>query len=112
MNISGITIAILRVPDIFSDSISALSNFGYEYKLSKTASPWDNTYEVVCQSNGQIISSVSYDFTIGEENWKFEVMPKSGWGNVAFVAVIIGIFYFYRIDYVMSYLGMVIIERK
>lgn len=82
----GFTIAILRVPDIFSDSISALSNFGYEYKLSKTASPWDNTYEVVCQSNGQIISSVSYDFTIGEENWKFEVMPKSGWGNVAFVA--------------------------
>ena len=26
----GFTIAILRVPDIFSDSISALSNFGYE----------------------------------------------------------------------------------
>ena len=40
MNISGgFTIAILRVPDIFSDSISALSNFGYEYKLSKLPLP-------------------------------------------------------------------------
>ena len=32
----GFTIVILRVPDIFSDAISALSNFGYEYRLSKT----------------------------------------------------------------------------
>ena len=31
----GFTIVILRVPDIFSDSISALSNFGYEYKISR-----------------------------------------------------------------------------
>ena len=106
----GFTIAILRVPDIFSDSISALSNFGYEYKLSKTASPWDNTYEVVCQSNGQIISSVSYDFTIGEENWKFEVMPKSGWGNVAFVAVIIG--FFTSIVLIMSCLTWVWLSSK
>lgn len=35
----GFTIVILRVPEIFSDSISALSNFGYEYKLSKQTLP-------------------------------------------------------------------------
>ncbi len=35
----GFTIVILRVPDIFSDAISALSNFGYEYKISKTTLP-------------------------------------------------------------------------
>ena len=39
----GFTIVILRVPDIFSDSIYALSNFGYEYRISKTASPWSDT---------------------------------------------------------------------
>ena len=33
----GFTIVILRVPDIFSDAISALLNFGYEYKILKTA---------------------------------------------------------------------------
>ena len=48
----GFTIVILRVPDIFSDSISALSNFGYEYKISKTDAPWSDTYKVVYQSDG------------------------------------------------------------
>ena len=88
----GFTIVILRVPDIFSDSISALSDFGYEYKLSKTVAPWDNTYEVVYQSDGSIIHPVSYDFTIGEENWKFEVMPEGGWQNTAFIALTSGFF--------------------
>ena len=36
----GFTIVILRVPDIFSDVVSALSNFGYEYRLLKIDTPW------------------------------------------------------------------------
>ena len=48
----GFTIAILRVPDIFSDSISALSDFGYECKISKTDAPWSDTYKVIYQSDG------------------------------------------------------------
>ena len=88
----GFTIVILRVPEIFSDSISALSNFGYEYKLSKTDAPWSDTYEVVCQSDGNLTNPVSYDFTIGEENWRFEVMPVSGWRNAKLIAVIIGLY--------------------
>lgn len=88
----GFTIVILRVPEIFSDSISALSNFGYEYKLSKTDAPWSDTYEVVCQSDGNLTNPVSYDFTIGEENWRFEVMPVSGWRNTKLIAVIIGLY--------------------
>ena len=88
----GFTIVILRVPDIFSDSISALSNFGYEYKISKTDAPWSDTYKVVYQSDGQINRPVSYTFTIGDENWKFEVTPKSGWRNATLLVIIIGIF--------------------
>lgn len=88
----GFTIVILRVPDIFSDSINALSDFSYKYKLSKTSSPWSNTYEVVYQSDGTLTNPVSYDFTIGEENWKFEVMPVSGWRNAKLIAIVIGFF--------------------
>ena len=88
----GFTIVILRVPDIFSDSINALSDFSYKYKLSKTSSPWSDTYEVVYQSDGSMIHPVSYDFTIGEENWKFEVMPVSGWRNAKLIAIVIGFF--------------------
>ena len=50
----GFTIVILRVPDIFSDSIHALSDFGYEYRLSKTETPWSDTYKTVYQSDGQM----------------------------------------------------------
>ncbi len=74
----GFTTVILRVPDIFSDAIHALSNFGYEYKISKTDAPWSDTYKVVYQSDGQINNPVTYIFTIGDENWKFEITPENG----------------------------------
>ena len=82
----GFTIVILRVPDIFSDSIHALSDFGYEYRLSKTETPWSDTYKTIYQSDGQITQPVSYDFTIGKENWKFEVTPESGWQDNLLIA--------------------------
>ena len=88
----GFTIVILRVPDIFSDAVSALSNFGYEYRLLKIDTPWSGTYKVVCQSDGQLIHPVSYNFTIGEENWEFEIIPKSGWRNNTLIVVISGFF--------------------
>ena len=82
----GFTIVILRVPDIFSDSIHALSGFGYEYRLSKTETPWSDTYKTVYQSDGQITQPVSYDFTIGKESWKFELTPESGWQDNLLIA--------------------------
>ena len=88
----GFTIVILRVPDIFSDATSALSKFGYEYSLSKTDNPWSDNYKVVYQSDRQLTNPVSYDFTIGTENWKFEVTPENGWGNNTLIAVI-GVFF-------------------
>ena len=106
----GFTIVILRVPDIFSDSINALSDFGYEYKLSKTSSPWDDTYKVVYHSDGKITHPVSYNFTIGEENWIFEVMPENGWGNTALIAIIIG--FFTSIVLVLSVLTWVWLTSK
>ena len=106
----GFTIVILRVPEIFSDSISALSGFGYEYKLSKTDNPWSDTYEVVYQSDGNLTNPVSYDFTIGEENWKFEVMPVSGWRNAKLIAIVIG--FFTSIVFVLSVLVWVWLTSK
>ncbi len=51
-----------------------------------------DTYKVVYQSDGQIDHPVSYAFTIGDENWKFEVTPKSGWRNATLLIIIIGMF--------------------
>ena len=88
----GFTIVILRVPDIFSDAISALSDFGYEYRLSKTDAPWSDTYKVVYQSDDQLTHTVSYGFTIGEENWTLEVAPESGWRDLRLLVIIGGMF--------------------
>lgn len=88
----GFTIVILRVPDIFSDAISALLNFGYEYKILKTATPWSDDYKVVYQSDDQINHPVSYSFTVGHENWKLEITPKVGWRNNTLLIIISGMF--------------------
>lgn len=82
----GFTIVVLRVPDIFSDAVSALSSFGYEYRISKTDAPWSDTYNIVSQSNDSLINPVSYTFTIGEETWMFEVAPQGGWRNNLLIA--------------------------
>ena len=88
----GFTIVILRVPDILSDAIRALSHFGYEYRLSKTDAPWSDTYKVVYQSDDQLTHTVSYGFTIGEENWKLEVAPESGWRDLRLLIIVGGMF--------------------
>ena len=88
----GFTIVILRVPDIFSDTVSALSNFGYEYKILKTDIPWSDNYKVVYQSDGKIDHPVSYAFTVGDGTWKLEVTPKTGWRNNTLLIIISGMF--------------------
>ena len=77
----GFTIVILRVPEIFSESVEALSNFGYEYSLQKCASPWDNTYEWVYGSKETLSDPVIYDFDVHGDKWRLEILPKSGFHN-------------------------------
>lgn len=77
----GFTIVILKVPEIFSDSVEALSNFGYKYSLQKCASPWDDTYEWVYGSKKELNDPVIYDFDVYGDKWRLEILPKSGFYN-------------------------------
>lgn len=86
----GFTIVIIRVPEIFSDSVKSLSDFGYQYCLSKTGSPWEEAYEVVDCSGGSISAPVSYTFEIGGSVWKLEVMPQNGWVEKSYLYSIFG----------------------
>lgn len=81
---------IIRVPEIFSDSVKSLSDFGYQYCLSKTSSPWEEAYEVVDCSGGSISAPVSYTFEIGGSVWKLEVMPQNGWVEKSYLYSIFG----------------------
>ena len=85
----GFTIVVIRVPKIFEDSTNALSKFGYTYKLSKQESPWNKTYKEVYASTNKMIQSESYDFIVGQEKWKLEVMPKKGWNHTKEVSLVL-----------------------
>lgn len=77
----GLTIVIIRVPEIFQKSVNPLLNFGYQYILSKTASPLTDEYKVVDSSTTGLTNPVSYYFELGGCTWKLEVMPSRGWAG-------------------------------
>lgn len=86
----GFTIVIIRVPEIFDESFKALSDFGYQYRLLKTVSPWDTAYEVVDSSDGEMVNPVAYTFDMGGIEWKLEVMPQSEWKTGKFMYSVLG----------------------
>lgn len=77
----GFTIVIIRVPDIFSDSVQALTGFGYDYRLSKTASPLTTEFEEISSSGAALDCPISYEFELGGCLFKLEVMPSGGWSQ-------------------------------
>lgn len=77
----GFTIAIIRVPDIFSASMKALKSFGYQCRLLKTTAPWSQEYTEVYDSGKNLVQPVSNQFIIGGDTWELQLMPEKGWGN-------------------------------
>lgn len=75
----GFTITIIRVPEIFSNSVHALEDFGYYYRLSKTLSPLTGEFTEIYSNCEELISPVTYQFELGGCSWKLEVTPKDGW---------------------------------
>lgn len=75
----GLTIVIIRVPDIFYDSVKSLSDFGYSYRLYKTESPLSSKFELIDGSKEKTVDPVSHIFKLGGCVWKLNVMPKNGW---------------------------------
>ena len=75
----GLTIVIIKVPEIFSDSVKSLSEFGYRYRLYKTESPLSSKFELIDGSKEKPSDSVYHLFTLGGCVWKLDVMPKNGW---------------------------------
>lgn len=77
----GLTIVIIKVPEIFNSSISALESFGYNYTLSKTESPLSSEYKVIDSSKIELVNPVSYTFELGGCIWQIAVAPVDGWKN-------------------------------
>ena len=74
----GFTIAIIRVPDIFRDTIDSLTQFGFYYRLSVATMPTDLNYNLIDSSGVAFTDAASFTVAPGNCSWKLEVMPIDG----------------------------------
>ncbi len=77
----GFTIVIIRVPEIFTESIQALTKFGYDYCLTKTVSPLSDDTEIVSSSGNIMKNPITFEFEFCGSTFDFEVMPADGWSH-------------------------------
>lgn len=75
----GFTIVIIRVPEIFEESVQALTEFGYDYCLTKTVSPLSEERERLSFSKEDLTNPVTYTFEFGGCTFNLAVTPKDGW---------------------------------
>ena len=77
----GFAIVIIRVPEIFEDTVKALSDFGYDYQLTMTSSPLSDEQEQVSSSVAKLTNPVNYQFQMEGTTFCLSVMPKQGWNR-------------------------------
>lgn len=85
----GFAIVIIRVPDIFSDSLTSLDFFGYQYQLLKTTSPWDPNPVEFYHSEKTLVDPVSHWFSLGGDLWELQLMPNSAWAASSLSQVVL-----------------------
>lgn len=85
----GFAIVIIRVPDIFSDSLTSLDFFGYQYRLLKTTSPWDPSPVEFYHSEKALVDPVSHWFSLGGDLWELQLMPNSAWAASSLSQVVL-----------------------
>lgn len=90
----GFAIVIIRVPDIFSDSMRSLDFFGYQYRLLKSASPWDPTYVEFYRSEKTLVDPVSHWFSLVRHNGSLvevlghgRIVEHSSYGRLFYVLI-------------------------
>lgn len=88
----GFTVAIIKVPKIFEDSINSLSGFGYDYILTVRSEIMKGDDELVLSTKPELSSPETYSFVFGYNKWTLKVTPKDGWnyGNNTAIVVITG----------------------
>lgn len=74
----GFTIAIIKVPEVFRQTIDTLTSFGYDFALYKT-DPTNDVYQFITSSTDSMEDPVITTFEAGGSIWRLEVMPANGW---------------------------------
>lgn len=75
----GFTIVIIRVPEIFEESVQALTDFGYDYCLTMMVTPLSEEGKRISFSKEKLTDPVTYTFEFGGCTFYLAVTPKDGW---------------------------------
>ncbi len=76
-NYWGMSIVLVKVPEIFEKTVNAISTLGYSYKLYKMVSPMDESYVEVYGSKESLPDEkLSYDFKVEDSVWRFEIASQ------------------------------------
>lgn len=88
----GFTIVILRVPELFAGTVAALSELGYDYRLSKTVSPTDPRFQEVYSSGAALPDNApAYIFAVADNKWRLELATDAAAYNASDVYLLPGL---------------------
>ena len=88
----GFTIVILRVPELFAGTVAALSELGYDYRLSKTVSPTDPRFQEVYSCRAALPDNApAYIFSVADNKWRLELATDAAAYNASDVYLLPGL---------------------
>ena len=88
----GFTIVILRVPELFAGTVAALSELGYDYRLSKTVSPTDPRFQEVYSFGAALPDNApAYIFAVADNKWRLELATDAAAYNASDVYLLPGL---------------------
>ena len=76
----GFTIAIIKVPEVFRDTVETFNSFGYAYTLNFFC-PTKQEWQLILDSGQEMVDPEVVEFQVLDNRYKMAIMPADGWGN-------------------------------
>lgn len=74
----GFTAVYIKVPDVFSRTVTNMDKSDLAYRLEKTGFSY-NDYATILESDVTPVNPVSYTFSYGGCQWRIQLAPRNGW---------------------------------
>lgn len=74
----GFTAVYIKVPDVFSRTVTNMDKSDLAYRLEKTGFSY-NDYATILGSDVTPVNPVSYTFSYGGCQWRIQLAPRNGW---------------------------------
>lgn len=89
----GFACVVIRIPDVYDHTLTALQSFGYDYCLDTTTSPLSDDFQRIEFSSSEGKDSLTrpegYAFESGECRWSLNVAPQGGWRSARAVPMLV-----------------------